>query len=626
MKFGKYCKKKLFLLLQLLNIVVVVFAQDGFSYKTTKLKTPLGASVIFNNEDDLPPARIIHLQAEPNPISNKINLKQQLTIKHLDKINNYQSQQYTLNKKAATAPLVLLAFNANFTQGTPNDNDLAVSNNGLIASCVNTNINFYNDSGRLVWGRLLSAISNRLGPLNRTYDPRVIYDPIADRFILVFLQGSTSQDTRIIVCFTKTNDPSNGWNMYQIPGNITGDSSWSDYPIISINKEDLFITVNRLKDNTSWQDGFIESYIWQVNKSDGYNGDSLRQIVYNNIKFNDRAIWSICPTKFSFDFDRNEMFFLSVRPNDLANDTIFLHRISNSLSSGNAVFNSRILKLPVQYGLQPNALMPNKRYLQTNDARVLSAMDIKGMIYFVGNCIDTALTAPGIMFGVIGNTWTNNPTLRAQIISYDTLDIGYPSIAYAGSGANGDHSCMITFSHSSTTHFPGTSVVYVDRNFNISPPVFVKQGEGNINRLLDSVQRWGDYTGIQRKYNENGILYLSGSYGTTSGDNRTVIGKVLVTDPLLSIKKTETKSDSKLFPNPVINVANVEFTLTRKEIITVELGSLDGKYLKTILVDRGKPGLNQLTIETTELPNGMYFVNLKTNEGIFKTHRFIVNH
>ena len=54
--------------------------------------------------------------------------------------------------------------------------------------------------------------AGQLGLLDRYYDPKVIYDPLSDRFILVFLEGSTSSDTRIVVGFTETNDPTQTWN------------------------------------------------------------------------------------------------------------------------------------------------------------------------------------------------------------------------------------------------------------------------------------------------------------------------------------------------------------------------------------------------------------------------------
>ncbi|MFN9582046.1 MAG: hypothetical protein ACK566_05155, partial [Bacteroidota bacterium] len=153
---------------------------------------------------------------------------------------------------------------------------------------------------------------------------------------------------------------------YAIPGNVFGDSSWSDYPIISLSSDELFITVNRLRDNSGWKDGFIESLIWQVDKQKGYDGDSLVQKVYKDIRYNGKAIWSICPAKGGETTYGPNMYFLSVRPSDLSNDTIFLHEITNTIASGNAVLNTRIFKLPQAYGLQPNAAMPNgKNYKPT---------------------------------------------------------------------------------------------------------------------------------------------------------------------------------------------------------------------------------------------------------------------
>lgn len=609
----------------MVNCFVAWAQQSKLTYSTIELKTPLSGSFSFTEIEELPAAKIIHLQAEPKPLNTNQQLKTTLTAKHIQQQQHLNVAEPTkLNKNNATPPEVLRSFAANISQGTPNDNDMAVSNSGIVASCVNTNINFYGDTGRFIWGRLLSAITNRLGPLNRTYDPRVIYDPTTDKFILVFLQGTSSADTRIIVGFSTDTDPARPWNFYQIPGNVTGDSSWSDYPIISISKSDLFITVNRLRDNTFWKDGFMESYIWQVNKANGFAGDTLQQRVYNNIKFNNQPIWSVCPTRYSHTFDKDEMFFLSVRPDQPENDTLFLHRIDQSLASGNATLTTRVLKTPVKYGLQPNALMPSGQLLQTNDARVLSAMVVNGVVYFTGNTIDFAKTAPAVYFGTIENTWTNNPLVKMQIISYDSMDIGYPSIAYCGSGLAGDHRSMITFSHSSSRHFPGTSVVYVDRNFNVSPPVFVRQGLNSINVLADTIERWGDYTGIQTKYNEQGICWLSGNFGDLSGSNRTVVARVKTTDVTLGSKQVKENIQSVFYPNPVTNFATVEFTVTNRLAITVELGSMDGKYLKDILVDIAKPGINQLRIDTETLANGTYFVNLKTNEGIIKTHKFVV--
>jgi hypothetical protein len=49
------------------------------------------------------------------------------------------------------------------------------------------------------------------------YDPRVIYDPKRDRFIIVFLNGFTDQTSFIYVAFSESNDPLGNWHLYTLP-------------------------------------------------------------------------------------------------------------------------------------------------------------------------------------------------------------------------------------------------------------------------------------------------------------------------------------------------------------------------------------------------------------------------
>lgn len=612
---------KLFLYLTILICVHAASAQE-VTYSVKDMKVPLGAKVSMAEIPDVPEAKLLLLKAAPAPL----NTFQQTKL-NLDKQRALHVNQSNLQKKgAAVAPLVSRGFMANVTQGTPNDNDVAISNGGFVISCVNTNMNIYNDTGRLIMGKMLNVLGQKLGTLNRTYDPRVIYDPEADRFIVVFLQGSSSADTRIIIAFSASNDPTKNWNLYQVPGNITGDSSWSDYPIIALSKSELFVTVNRLKDNTFWKNGFLESYIWQIDKAKGYAGDTLVQRVYNNIGYMGKPVWSICPAKGGSKLYGPDMYFLSHRPSDLNNDTVFVHCINNTIASGQATLTTKVLKNPVPYGLQPNAIQPSGKKLQTNDARVLSAMYEGGVIYYTGNTIDQTTFSPGIYFGRVHDFWST-PRLEGNIISSDTMDYGYPSISYVGSGQNGDHSGMITFSHVSSKHYPGTSVVYFDRYFNISTPVMVKAGEGSVNVLLDSVERWGDYTGNQRKYNELGVAWINGSYGNTSGQNRTWVARIVTQDPLSGVsEKINEDRQFKAYPNPAREEMQFEFVSERKFLANVDLSSIDGKYSQSLLVDWVKAGQNQLKLDVSNLKDGIYFVTIRDHETKLHTYRIVVQH
>lgn len=619
--------------LLILGLLTNLCLKAQLTYNSIETKTPLAAVVSMSEKDeDFDPKLILVQKANPNPISDFEQNKKMLDDKHLEYINKHKGKSnFQLNKTDVTPPTQLLGFRANVTQGTPNDNDIAVSNAGIICSVVNTNINIINDTGRVLQTRTLQGIARGINGLNRTYDPRVIYDPVEDKFILVFMQGSTSRDTRIIVGFSQTNNPQLNWNFYTIPGNFIGDSSWSDYPIISISNNELFLTVNRLKDNTYWKNGFIESFIWQMDKDNGFKGDSLNQKVYYNIKDNGTPIWSICPTKNGNKLFGPNMYFFSVKPNSLWNDTLYMHEITNTAKSGKAQLITRIVKTDNHYGLQPNAFQPNGKKLQTNDARVLSAMYENGIFYLVGNSVDNRFNGAGFYLITIENYWGPTSQIKANLrmVSSDTMDYGYPSIAYCG-GGYGDNSAMITCSHVSPRSFPGTSLVYVNRNLNISTPAIMRAGESNIRLIGDTVERWGDYTGIQLKYNETGKVFFNGSYGV-SNDNRTWVGVSKNNDPKLNIHTENdfekyATNDLLVFPIPSKEYVNIEFDNNEKRELSFILIDMSGKET-TLLIDQAKAGKNKFVFNVFNVKNGVYQLLIKDNsQKTIHSKKIVVNH
>jgi hypothetical protein len=618
-------KKNTAILIGFIAFQINIKAQS--SYKSLTTKTPLAAVINMSDKDeDYDPKLMLIKATNPLPATTYNMNKQMLDAKHFESMQNYNGKSVnTLNKTAVPQPVQLKGFKANITQGTPNDNDIAVSNAGIICSVVNTNMNILNDTGKVLSSRTLSSIAKGITNLNRTYDPRVIYDPEADRFILVFMQGSTSKDTRIIVGFSQTNDPALNWNFYTIRGNLFGDSS----PIISISNHELFLTVNRLKDNTYWKNGFIESFIWQMDKDNGYKGDTLNQKVYYDIKYNNKPIWSICPAKGGSKSYGPNMQFFSVRPDQLWNDTVFVHEITNTIKSGKAELKLRVAKADNHYGLQPNAFQPNGKKLQTNDARILSAMYENGIFYMVGNSVDARYNAAGFYLITIDNYWSKDLlNAKLQMISSDTMDYGYPSIAYCGGGL-GDNSAMITCSHVSPRTFPGNSLVYVDRNLNPSTPAIMKLGESNILLIGDTLERWGDYSGIQRKYNDLGKVFYNGSFGVNN-DNRTWIGisknrdAKLGNDEIIKLRN-EQLNDVSIYPIPAKEYVNIDFTNEEKKVLNFVLIDMQGKET-LLLTERAKAGLNRFVFNALNLNNGYYQLVIKDGETVVHSKKIMVAH
>jgi len=540
-----------------------------------------------------------------------VNLEREKLIQNKFKMGN--------SKRAALPPMVINGFIGASNAGTPNDNNLAVNNDSLVISVLNTNIRLYNKNGRLRKNWTLENFprdakntkpGKGVSTLNRSYDPKILFDPIANKFILVYLEGDGSADTRIIVSFSKTSNPIDGWNVYQLNGNPFGGTFWTDYPMIAINGEDLFITVNLLKDNTDWKDGFTQSVIWQLPKTKGYTADSLPYNLWSNIKFNNKAIWNICPVQEAFSPTTKGLFLLSVRPSDVLNDSVFLHHISDNWSSGNAQISYKILKSNKQYGLPPAS--PQKQVgfmLQTNDARVLGAYYLNNIIQYVQTSKNTINGRSSIFHGKIDGTNLTLPTTTGNIISSDSLDFAYPTIAYAGAKTYGSQS-LITFSHNGNTIFPGTSVIYHDNNGNYSDLIRVKSGQGYVNSFIpDSIERWGDYTSIQRSYTNDKEYWLVGSFGSPFNAVSTWVSKINMDDPAVKVEKNELIDNSYAFPNPVVDLITIPFKNIEDGDVVITITDALGKTVMS-LTQTNTIGDKKAFINVSNLANGIYFYSI----------------
>ena len=187
---------------------------------------------------------------------------------------------------------------------------------------------------------------------------------------------------------------------------------------------------------------------------------------------------------------------------------------------------------------------------------------------------------------------------------------------------------MITFSHVSRTKFPGNSVVYANWNGEFSAPVHLRKGDGSIDRLLDTIERWGDYTGIQPIYNKLGECIITNSYGVSSGGHNTWVSRIKINDVRLGVKQNtkETAQQVSIYPVPSKDYAQIEFELNQSMILTFSLVDMQGKSTIELLRDKGKPGINKFTFSTSDLPNGVYILNVNNNEKNIISKRIVVTH
>ena len=288
---------------------------------------------------------------------------------------------------------------------------------------------------------------------------------------------------------------------------------------------------------------------------------------------------------------------MSVRPYTKENDTLFVHRITNTLRSGQANYELGVLKSPLKYGFPSSALQPDTAFLlRTNDARVLSGVRIGTQLHYFQNCMNFKTMQAHIMHGSIYNLTTprdaatpqgiaywnkGGAVTKAHLFSNDSLDFGYPAVAAAGEESNNellgqDPSMIVTSVFSGAKHFPGTGVFFINRYGEYSNYQILKKGQSIINYtfIKPKEQRWGDYEGIQAKYNEKGVFYLVGSWGKGNNMNA-YVARVKIKDTVAD----NPISTVRVFPIPTTENLNIEFQVNTQSTITGELFNTSGQRM-----------------------------------------------
>ena len=610
-----------------------------FSVKLRKDKgLSLLGSVNLDEVSDPWSASVIPLDEAPEHLSDVESKKKLLMTQKLDLLKNMSTAKKVQSPNsfgAAASPVLKISFQAYASTSIPNDNTMAISDSGLIVSMTNQTMQVRTTTGALKAAKSLKSFCSALGNFTFISDPRVIYDPTTDRFISVFFNGDSSKTSKIIIGFSKTNKPTGVWNFYGLSGNYKNDSTWSDYPIVTITNNDLFITFNQLVDgNPDWRKAFRYSIVWQINKLEGLAGNpTISTNYWSDIKYKNKPIWNICPVQGGSGPAGPEMYFVSLRPSDLDNDTLFLHKIDNTVASGVAAFSSQQLTTNFNYGLPPNAKQKGSDWLSTNDARVLSAFIENGKIHYVHNTIDQVSLNSAVYHGVITNL-TSTPVVSGSIIRSDTICFAYPSIAYAG-GSQFDDGLMITCSYLPANGFAGTCIFYVDNNGSVSDMLEVQKGAGLMNALykpkVDSLERWGDYTGIQRDYKKPGTVWLSGSFANgvkTQPLYWTVMAKVTRTDTTLIGVKEETPAMTQVdvYPNPSTDFTVVKFEMEKTATTRFALYDLNGKLVDVLLEEPVKSGLNIFSFDTSRLVNGLYLLKITDGVRNIAARKIVVKH
>jgi hypothetical protein len=482
------------------------------------------------------------------------------------------------------------------------ESNIAISNAGKIVSISNGWLSYYNENGILTFSDSLYHFGNSL------IDVHVMYDPKKDRFVFISSYGFTDfvgtfQVMGVVVAFSKTNDPMDGWNLYFLPDSLFKDNCSSDYPQLGLSNDEVFITELRLNKGGN----INQSVIVQMDKNTGYAGNaSINPQVYN-VQLSSSTKGPIEPVSGGSTTYGPNMYFMMAYESGNPSDKYYVFEITNTIVSAKAVMktygpvHSNISYSGSGVSYQPGGIALVD-VLNPNDVSVNGAFYENGLIQFcqITNANGKAAINIGRIRGI-----PNNLSCTAKTVSDPNLYLSFPSIAYAGNSSS-DNSAIVGIEHTGTNTYPGLSAVYVNSNFEVSALTTVRAGNDTINAL------WGDYSGICRRYNHPGECWFEGQYGSTAVTKINWIAKLQKPSAcpeqnIIAEKSQPKKLNTPLtvFPNPFSNSGTISFTLSQPQKVSIKIYDVNGRLIKT-LSDAGFEAGSHTIAWDTKNENGSY--------------------
>jgi hypothetical protein len=371
-------------------------------------------------------------------------------------------------------------------------------------------------------GTAAGSFFEPLNPVNALFDPKVIYDQHAGRFVVVALElqdvtrGDPADTSRILLAVSVDSDPNGSWFFHAINSRVDlgGLEYWADYPGFAVDEEAVYITNNMY---TFASNAYGGSLLWIVDKGLGsgglYDGGATGVAIFDPYTVAGVPTLTSQPAHVfgagGVPGVGNPGTFL-VGYSGLSNGTqefLSIIRVDDPLGiSGGPVFAHQY----VNVGDIDNTTVPmpdapqagTATLVETNDRRALHAVWRDNALWATAQVVGSGTDAGQ----ATAHWWQLNTATLESISVAQQGDVGgediaggtytfFPSIAVDGSGNMG-----IGFAVSAPGIFPSaayTGRLSSDPLGTVQPSEIFAAGQDFYIRTFGSTRnRWGDYSGI----------------------------------------------------------------------------------------------------------------------------------
>lgn len=507
------------------------------------------------------------------------------------------------------------SFYGDIDGGCPNDNTIAVSRAGRIISMVNGQVGIFTTSGAKLNNYTLTEFFR--GTTNASpCDPKVEYDPETDRFFM-FAQDCGSDQTKFNIAFgfSKTNDPNGSWYIYKFSTDPFDDGSWSDYPKVAINQDEVFISLNLFGRSGG---SYRQAIMYQLDKTAGFAGKTMPYKIWTGFK-NGTAM----PVR-SGSRGQYGPGIYAIQTVAGGSDYINFYDITGKLGDASSQL---IYKQIATTSYQPGspAYQSGTSYrLDVGDCRCLDGYYQNGLIHFVFTAEDGS--------GYSGVRYHRFDPVKLDMGQYkffsasDNRDYTYPSIS-PFSSALGDHTAVIHFASSGENFYPDMRAKLYHHDFSSDPSMRIHVGPGvNTDCYNGKYVRWGDYTGVCWHYGKSSpTVWVAGSVASSSSN---IWWTYIAELNSMATATEDVKHQSKLslYPNPAQDRIVVHFEVSEAAALTFAIFNTSGQLISNIFKSTAMQGSNEFSFSTGSLRPGIYFMKIINDRNeIVKTERFVVS-
>ncbi|GEM_PF-4588375 len=451
---------------------------------------------------------------------------------------------------APAAPSQYTNFSGiSYTAWYPPDPTAAVGPNHIIVM-VNGSWAIYDKTGSKLYQTTLASWWANVSPLGSVFDPKVIYDQYAGRWILLAVAHDAATGiSSYLISASATSDPTGSWWSWKLDATLNGStptSYWADYPQLGFDDMGaVYITSNQFNAANT----FIYSKVRVLQKSQLYTGASASWNDFWNLLNGDgTAAFTLQPVH-SFSNPNGEYLVNTV--SRLSGNAITLWKITNPTTTPAL---NRVAAISVgSYSAPPSAQqLGGGTPIDTGDSRLLNAVYRSGRV----------CTA----FSETYNWGSGNVSAIRHVV----IDTGGSTVAIDSRyGADGyyyfypaiypdaSNNLVMVFNRSSATEYAGiryTGRLTTDSVMQTSAPL--KTGEGNY-VLLDSNgrNRWGDYNGIGLDPIDGNKVWIFSEYATNVNTWATWIGAVQFYTLAVSLGASPQNGAAPLNTNLTANVS-----------------------------------------------------------------------